>query len=123
MQQSHAEFSSQLQAAGTRAELADIKRRLEAHQLLLSQWEEKLARQLELITELQSPSRRHSMLGRFTAPQQPSGGLQAASAPASPFMWQQPSGSAISRRPMAFSPGPQVTGLGNAGATLPLDED
>ena len=62
LQQSNAEFAAQLEAAGTRGELQELKRRLEAHQTLLSQWEEKVARQLEFITELQSPSRRQSTM-------------------------------------------------------------
>jgi hypothetical protein len=62
LQQSNAEFAAQLEAAGTRGELQELKRRLEAHQTILSQWEEKVARQLEFITELQSPSRRQSTM-------------------------------------------------------------
>lgn len=62
LQHSSAEFEAALQAVGTRGELAEVKRRLEGHQALLAQWEEKVAKQLELISELQSPTKRNSMM-------------------------------------------------------------
>eukprot|EP00775_Hariotina_reticulata_P005759 gene5759-5999_t len=62
LQQSHAEFESALEVVGTRGELAEVKRQLERHQALLAQWEEKVAGQLEYISDLQSPTKRNSML-------------------------------------------------------------
>lgn len=41
--------------------------RLEGHQSLLAQWEEKVAKQLELISELQSPTKRNSMISASAA--------------------------------------------------------
>jgi len=62
LQASQAEFGAALDVVGTRGELLEVKRRLEGHQALLSQWEEKVARQLEFISELQSPTKRNSMM-------------------------------------------------------------
>lgn len=66
LQQSNADFGAALEAVGTRGELAEVKRRLEAHQALLSQWEEKVAQQLEFISELQSPTKRNSLMAAAT---------------------------------------------------------
>eukprot|EP00882_Tetradesmus_deserticola_P023933 GHRQ01026119.1.p1 GENE.GHRQ01026119.1~~GHRQ01026119.1.p1 ORF type:complete len:206 (-),score=27.83 GHRQ01026119.1:154-771(-) len=41
--------------------------RLEGHQALLAQWEEKVAKQLEFISELQSPTKRNSMISASAA--------------------------------------------------------
>jgi hypothetical protein len=41
--------------------------RLEGHQSLLAQWEEKVAKQLELISQLQSPTKRNSMISASAA--------------------------------------------------------
>jgi hypothetical protein len=41
--------------------------RLEGHQSLLAQWEEKVAKQLEFISELQSPTKRNSMISASAA--------------------------------------------------------
>lgn len=62
LQQAGADFGAALDAVGTRGELAEVRRRLEAHQSLLAAWEEKVAAQLEAVAELQSPSKRNSML-------------------------------------------------------------
>lgn len=129
LQQNSSDFASQLEAAGTRGELTEIKRRLEAHQLLLSQWEEKVRHQLEFISELQSPSRRHSMLSSFGRPDShshagvsssltltPTPHAAAQSAPASPTLWGGAPNSANvpPRRRGAFTPGPLLTGIGDA---------
>lgn len=42
LQAGNAEFAAALETAGTRGELAEVKRRLEAHQALLGSWEEKV---------------------------------------------------------------------------------
>jgi chromosome segregation ATPase len=90
LQQSNAEFAAALEAVGTRGELADVKRRLEGHQALLGAWEERVRRALEDVTELQSPSRRNSML--LSAPPATRGaGLQAGTL-----------------RRAAFTPGPSL---------------
>jgi hypothetical protein len=103
LQQSNASFAAALEAAGSRGELADIKRRLEAHQTLLGQWEEKVARQLEVITELQSPSRRHSTM--------------LVSAGSRALLSAVSSSSAALAALMAASPGPSSGGYGGPGAT------
>jgi hypothetical protein len=62
LQASQGEFAAALEVVGTRGELLDVKHRLEGHQALLTTWEEKVARQLERIGELQSPTKRNSMV-------------------------------------------------------------
>lgn len=112
LQQSNAEFAAALDAAGTRGELAEVKRRLEAHQQLLGSWEEKVGRQLEAITELQSPSKRTSMM--LTAPARVSG-MGPQSAPVSPALWGGGGGgggaaAGLIPRRSAFTPGPSMLG-------------
>jgi hypothetical protein len=180
LQQSQAEFGAALEAVGTRGELLDVKRRLESHQALLTQWEEDVARQLEVISELQSPTKRNSMMAVSAAAAATSardslrlsravslansaggggervgaaapvanstaaagepaagnmrssgfgssfssasfagglggGGWAAASAPNSPALWDKARGSGVPmQRRSAFTPGPALTGMGDA---------
>lgn len=67
LQLANTEFSRQLDRMGSRGELAEMRRRLEAHQVIMSRWEQALAQQLELVSALQSPSRRKSMLQQFSS--------------------------------------------------------
>jgi hypothetical protein len=63
----NAEFARQLAVIGSRAELSEMRRRLEAHQVIVGRWEESLGSQLELVSALQSPSQRRSMLLQFSS--------------------------------------------------------
>jgi hypothetical protein len=67
LQLSNEEFGRQLGVAGSKPELAEMKRRLEAHQVIMGRWEEALGQQLELVSALQSPSQRRSMLQQFSS--------------------------------------------------------
>jgi hypothetical protein len=67
LQLANTEFSRQLDRVGSRGELAEMRRRLEAHQVIMGRWEQALAQQLELVSALQSPSRRKSMLQQFSS--------------------------------------------------------
>lgn len=62
LQHSIAALGGLLAGGSGRPDLGDARRQLESTQQQLGLWEEALAGQLELITELQSPSRRNSML-------------------------------------------------------------
>jgi hypothetical protein len=113
LQAANAEFAAALQAAGTRGELAEVKARLEGQQGLLSAWEERVRAALEACAELQSPSRRNSMLlfsagGPLVRDGAMPAGRAPASAPVSPALW----GSALAPLPplpsrrSALMPGP-----------------
>lgn len=81
LQQNNAEFGAALEAVGTRGELAEVKRRLETHQTLVTQWEEKVAQQLEFISELQSPTNRNSMRAAATRASSSLAGSSATGGP------------------------------------------
>jgi hypothetical protein len=67
LQLSNEEFGRQLGVVGGKSELAEMKRRLEAQQAIMGRWEESLGQQLELVSALQSPSQRRSMLQQFSS--------------------------------------------------------
>lgn len=113
LQQSNAEFGAALEAVGTRGELAEVKRRLEAHQTLLAQWEEKVAQQLEFISELQSPTKRNSMMAAATRASMASSAAGAIGRQSS--LYQQPSLSSSLSGGNAGQPGWQG-GYGGAAA-------
>lgn len=108
LQRSNADFAAALEAAGTRGELAEVKRRLDGHQALLGAWEEKVRAALEDVTELQSPERRNSMLLASAPPAfRPAGGVGAAAGSSGASLLP-----GTAPRRSAFTPGPTYAGSG-----------
>lgn len=55
-------------ASGDRSDVSEVRQRLEAHQRQLSRWEEAVAAQMEVVTQLQQdPGRRASLAGALGA--------------------------------------------------------